>query len=434
VTLPHTLGLVLAGGLARRIGGGDKALIRIGGTSILQRVVACLVPQCRPLILNANGDPSRFADTGLQIVADSVPDHPGPLAGILAGLDWAAAQVPEIDWLVSAPADCPFLPRDLVARLHRARLDAGTALACATSARRLHPVVGLWPVALRKDLRRALLNEGVRKVETWAVRHGVATADWPVTIVDPFFNVNTAADIDEANRIAAQMQDLDDQRPEIKKSKSADGTGAIRHPMRLRIGVSGHRTAPKLPAHAEAPLRALSDRLLTAIAAAARATEGSTATLVIVSSLAEGADRIVAEAGLAAGFGLQVVLPFPRAEYARDFATPQSRATFAALLARAASVVELDGVAEERSRAYEAAGLFMLANIDALIAVWDGEEAAGRGGTGQIVSRAVAEGRGVIWIDPRNAQALQVSWRGGSFQQADESGVARRIKEIVTPR
>jgi molybdenum cofactor guanylyltransferase len=224
VTLPPTLGLVLSGGLARRIGGGDKALIRIGGTSILRRVVACLAPQCCQLILNANGDPSRFADTGLQIVADSMPDYPGPLAGILAGLDWAAAHVPQIDWMVSAPGDCPFLPRDLVARLHRARLDAGTVLACAASARRLHPVVGLWPVTLREDLRQALLSEGVRKVETWAARHGVATADWPVTTVDPFFNVNTAEDIAEANRIAAQMQDSEVQHSEIEKSKSAGDT------------------------------------------------------------------------------------------------------------------------------------------------------------------------------------------------------------------
>src|SRR4029077_19197403 len=126
-----TLGLVLAGGLARRMGGGDKARIKIGGASILQRVLACLRPQCSGIIVNANGDPARFADTGLAVVADSVPDFAGPLAGILAGLDWAAANAPEIEWLASAPGDCPFLPRDLVTRLHAARAAGGTPLACA---------------------------------------------------------------------------------------------------------------------------------------------------------------------------------------------------------------------------------------------------------------------------------------------------------------
>src|SRR5579872_7179539 len=114
---PVTLGLVLAGGLARRMGGGDKARITIGGATILQRVLASLKPQCSSVIINANGDPSRFADTGLPVVADSVPDFAGPLAGILAGLDWAAANAPGTAWLVSIPGDCQFLPKDLVSRL-----------------------------------------------------------------------------------------------------------------------------------------------------------------------------------------------------------------------------------------------------------------------------------------------------------------------------
>src|SRR6202042_3095462 len=116
-----SLGLVLAGGLARRMGGGDKARIKVGGSTILQRVLACLGPQCSRIIINANGDPARFADTGLPVVADSVPDFAGPLAGILAGLDWAAANAPGIQWLASVPGDCPFLPKNLVARLHTAR-------------------------------------------------------------------------------------------------------------------------------------------------------------------------------------------------------------------------------------------------------------------------------------------------------------------------
>ncbi len=203
-----TLGVVLAGGLARRMGGGDKAGILIGGATTLEHVLARLEPQCQGLILNANGDPARFAATGLAVVADSVPDYPGPLAGILAGLDWAARYAPDIAWVVSVPSDCPFLPRDLVARLHLARIDAGTPLACAQSGGRRHPVVALWPVALREKLRHALVSEKVRKVEDWAARCGVGVADWPDTPVDPFFNVNTPDDVATANRIAAQFPDL----------------------------------------------------------------------------------------------------------------------------------------------------------------------------------------------------------------------------------
>jgi molybdenum cofactor guanylyltransferase len=205
-TLP--LGLVLAGGLARRMGGGDKARITIGGKTILERVLARLRPQCPRIILNANGDPARFADTGLAVVADSVPDFAGPLAGILAGLDWAAAQAPEVVELVSVPGDCPFLPADLVTRLAAARRAAGAPLACARSGEWRHPVVGLWPVALRDDLRHALFHEGLHKIEAWTARHGVALADWPATPVDPFFNVNTPADAAEAERIAAQHCDV----------------------------------------------------------------------------------------------------------------------------------------------------------------------------------------------------------------------------------
>jgi molybdenum cofactor guanylyltransferase len=204
VTISPTLGLVLAGGLARRMGGGDKARITIGGVTILQRVLTCLTPQCESLIINANGDPARFADTGLPVVADSVPDFAGPLAGILAGLDWAATHAPRTEWLVSVPGDCPFLPKDLVARLHEARVAAGSTLACARSGEWRHPVVALWPVALREELRRALVDEDLHKIEIWTARHGVAIADWPPAPVDPFFNVNTPEDAARAESLAAQ--------------------------------------------------------------------------------------------------------------------------------------------------------------------------------------------------------------------------------------
>lgn len=204
---PPIVGLVLAGGLARRMGGGDKARIKIGDSTILDRVLARLRPQCRHIILSANGDPTRFADTGLPVARDSVPDFAGPLAGILAGLDWAAANAPGLSDVVSVSGDCPFLPETLVARLSEARAASGQPLACARSGDWRHPVVGLWPVALRDDLRRALVEEGLHKIEAWTARHGVAIADWRAEPVDPFFNVNTPADVREAERIAAHRHD-----------------------------------------------------------------------------------------------------------------------------------------------------------------------------------------------------------------------------------
>ncbi len=197
---PPTLGLVLAGGRARRMRGADKARIVVGGVSIIERVVARLRPQCDRLIINAN-DAGRFADLGRAVVSDSVPDYAGPLAGILAGLDWAAHAAPEIAWMVSVPSDCPFLPSDLVTRLHQARLSGDAALACAASRQRRHPVVALWPVALREDLRQGL-TRGVRKVDQWTARYPIGVAEWAAEPVDPFFNVNTPTDAAEAERLA----------------------------------------------------------------------------------------------------------------------------------------------------------------------------------------------------------------------------------------
>lgn len=202
--LPKTLGLVLAGGLARRMGGGDKALLRVGGRTILERVLARMAPQCDGVIINANGDPARFAFTGLPVIADDVPDFAGPLAGVLAALDWAAAHAGDIAYVLSVPGDCPFLPADLVGRLHGARSAANTPLACARSGDWRHPVVAVWPVALRADLRHALVEEGLHKIELFSRRHGVAIAEWPTTPFDPFFNVNTPDDVAQAERIAAE--------------------------------------------------------------------------------------------------------------------------------------------------------------------------------------------------------------------------------------
>jgi molybdenum cofactor guanylyltransferase len=195
-------GVLLAGGLGRRMGGGDKPMRIIGGRTILQRVIARLAPQCDGLILNANGDPARFAAFGLPVIADGVAGFPGPLAGILAGLDWAAANRPEVGWMLSAAADCPFLPRDLVSRLHSDLVEQGAQLAVAASDGQSHPVIGLWSVSLREELRHALVVEDVRKIDRWTARYRLATVTWPVIPLDPFFNANTVEDIAVAERLA----------------------------------------------------------------------------------------------------------------------------------------------------------------------------------------------------------------------------------------
>ena len=198
-----TLGLVLAGGLARRMGGGDKPMRTIGGRTILARVIARLEPQCDGLILNANGEPARFAAFGLPVIADGVADFPGPLAGILAALDWAAANRPDVSLVLSAAGDCPFLPRDLVSRLHGALRSENAELAVAASAGQSHPVIGLWSVRLREELRHALVVEDIRKIDRWTARYRLVTVTWPTTPLDPFFNANTMDDIAEADRLAA---------------------------------------------------------------------------------------------------------------------------------------------------------------------------------------------------------------------------------------
>jgi molybdopterin-guanine dinucleotide biosynthesis protein A len=197
------LGLILAGGLSRRMGGGDKPLVSVRGKSILARVIERLAPQCAGLVLNANGDPARFAAFGLPFVADSVAGFAGPLAGILAGLDWVAAERPGIAWVVSVAADSPFLPRDLVARLEAVREAEDADLACAASGGWSHPTIGLWPVRLRAELRRSLVDEEMRKIDRWTARYRLATATWPTEPLDPFFNANTPQDVAEAERLAA---------------------------------------------------------------------------------------------------------------------------------------------------------------------------------------------------------------------------------------
>jgi molybdenum cofactor guanylyltransferase len=192
------VGLLLAGGRSRRMGGGDKALRLLGGISLLERVIERLRPQVDALVLNANGDPARFAKSGLPVVADSIPDFAGPLAGVLGGLDWTASHRPDCPFIVSVPTDAPFFPANLVARL-TAELEAARAdLACAASGGRAHPVFGIWPVRLREDLRQAVLEDGIRKVDEWTARHHLVTVPFSDRPIDPFFNANRPEDLKTA--------------------------------------------------------------------------------------------------------------------------------------------------------------------------------------------------------------------------------------------
>ena len=188
--------VILAGGLSRRMGGGDKALRPLAGQPVLGHVIDRLRPQVAALALNANGDATRFAGFGLPVVADDAADFAGPLAGILAAFDWAAQTHPTASAVLTVPADTPFLPRDLAARL-----AAAGAPALARSGGRIHPVVGLWPLALRADLRRALRAEGLRKVEDWTARLAPSLVDFEAAPVDPFFNINTPDDLELAEAL-----------------------------------------------------------------------------------------------------------------------------------------------------------------------------------------------------------------------------------------
>lgn len=200
------VGVVLAGGLSRRMGGGDKCLRPLAGKPILAHIIERARPQVATLILNANGDGTRFASFGLPVVPDVVEGFAGPLAGILTGLEWARRSVPRCRWVASFASDAPFLPRDLVARMLRAVADQGADLACAASGGQAHPVFGLWRVALADDLRRALTIEGIHKVDQWTARHRLAEVEFATAPFDPFFNANRPEDLDAAEQILAAAE------------------------------------------------------------------------------------------------------------------------------------------------------------------------------------------------------------------------------------
>ncbi|MGC2856024.1 molybdenum cofactor guanylyltransferase MobA [Novispirillum sp. DQ9] len=194
--------VILAGGLSRRMGGGDKTLMDLDGRPMLAHVVDRVRPQVAAMVLNANADGDRFAAFDLPVAPDVVPDFAGPLAGVLTGLEWTLANHPEATHMLSVPADAPFLPVDLLARLDTARVREGADIAVAMSGGRTHPVCALWPVALAPKLRWAVVEEGMRKIDAWTARFKVTHVEWPTAPLDPFYNVNRPEDLDEARRMA----------------------------------------------------------------------------------------------------------------------------------------------------------------------------------------------------------------------------------------
>lgn len=195
------VGVLLAGGLSRRMGGGDKCLRTIGDRTILERIVDRVRPQVSRLVLNANGDPARFAAFGLPVVCDTVEGFAGPLAGVLSGLEWAQRNAPDCAWVISFPTDSPFLPPDLVERLLESVARTGADLACAESGGRAHPVVGLWPLRLAGDLRRAMVEEDIRKVDLWTSRYRLEKVPFATDPFDPFFNTNRPEDLEAAEAL-----------------------------------------------------------------------------------------------------------------------------------------------------------------------------------------------------------------------------------------
>ena len=200
-------GVLLAGGLSTRMGGGDKPLGLLGGRAVLAHLLERIGRQTAAFAISANGDPARFSHFALPVIADTIPGHAGPLAGILAGMEWAAS-LPGISHVVSLPADTPFVPPDLVARLRDAAEPSKTRVAIAASGGRTHPPIALWPLALHDELAAFLSEEKERKVSVFAMRHDPAICLFgPVRIggrdVDPFFNINTPADMEEAERLLA---------------------------------------------------------------------------------------------------------------------------------------------------------------------------------------------------------------------------------------
>ena len=188
-------GVLLAGGRAKRM----------GGRTIMDYIVERVRPQVAVLLINANGDPGRFSGYGLPVIADVISDESGgfagPLAGVLTGMEWAAANQPQCSWVATFACDAPFAPSDLVARFVAAVEEEGAAMACAASRGRAHPVFGLWPVALAAELRQAMSEEDIRKIDRWTARYNLIEVDFAADPFDPFFNINAPENLTEAERL-----------------------------------------------------------------------------------------------------------------------------------------------------------------------------------------------------------------------------------------
>ncbi|MET3660027.1 molybdenum cofactor guanylyltransferase MobA [Aquamicrobium ahrensii] len=199
-------GIILAGGLSSRMGGGDKPLLELNGKPVLHHIIGRISPQVGALALNANGDLDRFAAFGLPVLPDTTPGFPGPLAGVLAGLEWIEAQQTH-QALVTVAGDTPFLPFDLVARLSAARSNNPQAIAIAGSGGRDHPVFGLWPAGMSAPLRSYLIGGGRKVLDFIRSRPFVSVNFDAHDGIDPFFNINTPDDLAEARRLITESHE-----------------------------------------------------------------------------------------------------------------------------------------------------------------------------------------------------------------------------------
>jgi len=197
--------VILAGGLARRMGNADKAFVALNGQPLLSHVINRITPQVSRVIINANGDPARFAPWNLPVIADTIADFPGPLAGVLAAMEWVRDHQPQSQWVVSIPVDTPFAPLDLVERLSQSITDEAVDMACAKSNDRAHPVVGLWPVRLADKLRQAMVKDSIRKVDLWTAQYKLAQSEFDTNPIDPFFNINRPQDVEQAEKILREV-------------------------------------------------------------------------------------------------------------------------------------------------------------------------------------------------------------------------------------
>ena len=199
----NVVGVILAGGRSQRMGGGHKSLLSLGGDTLLEHVIKRTSPQVDRLILNINEDTALFEFVNLPLVEDTIDGFAGPLAGVLAGMEWSKINAPGSNWIATFAADTPFLPMDLVQKFLRTIEKTSAELVCASSKGRSHPVFGLWYVPLLEDLRRAIATEGIRRIDAWTSRYNLQVVDFMVGEVDPFFNVNHPPDLDMARDLFA---------------------------------------------------------------------------------------------------------------------------------------------------------------------------------------------------------------------------------------